>query len=127
MNSALDPDYQEVHEKRNAAKMGYGVCITKFTGSGGKFSSSDAHAEYVGMIRRLFNQHDIVWQTGEIGKVDEGGGGTVAKFMASYGLEIIDCGTALLGMHSPFEISSKADVYMTYRAYKVFLTKGFPR
>ncbi|MDX1778114.1 MAG: aminopeptidase, partial [Thermodesulfobacteriota bacterium] len=127
VNSALDPDYQEVHEKRNAAKMGYGVCITKFTGSGGKFSSSDAHAEYVGMIRRLFNQHDIVWQTGEIGKVDEGGGGTVAKFMASYGLEIIDCGTALLGMHSPFEISSKADTYMTYRAYKVFLSKGFPR
>ena len=127
VNSALDPDYQEVHEKRNAAKLGYGVCITKFTGSGGKFSSSDAHAEYVGMIRRLFNQHDIVWQTGEIGKVDEGGGGTVAKFMASYGLEIIDCGTALLGMHSPFEISSKADTYMTYRAYKVFLSKGFPR
>jgi aspartyl aminopeptidase len=127
VNSALDPDYQEVHEKRNAAKLGYGVCITKFTGSGGKFSSSDAHAEYVGMIRRLFNQHDIVWQTGEMGKVDEGGGGTVAKFMASYGLEIIDCGTALLGMHSPFEISSKADTYMTYRAYKVFLSKGFPR
>jgi aspartyl aminopeptidase len=127
VNSALDPDYQEVHEKRNAAKLGYGVCITKFTGSGGKFASSDAHAEYVGMIRRLFNQHDIVWQTGEIGKVDEGGGGTVAKFMASYGLEIIDCGTALLGMHSPFEISSKADAYMTYRAYKVFLSKGFPR
>ncbi len=127
VNSALDPDYQEVHEKRNAAKLGYGVCITKFTGSGGKFASSDAHAEYVGMIRRLFNQHDIVWQTGEIGKVDEGGGGTVAKFMASYGLEIIDCGTALLGMHSPFEISSKADTYMTYRAYKVFLSKGFPR
>ena len=127
VNSALDPDYQEVHEKRNAAKVGYGVCITKFTGSGGKFASSDAHAEYVGIIRRLFNQHDIVWQTGEIGKVDEGGGGTVAKYMASYGLEIIDCGTALLGMHSPFEISSKADTYMTYRAYKVFLSKGFPR
>ena len=89
--------------------------------------ASDAHAEYVGMIRRLFNQHDIVWQTGEIGKVDEGGGGTVSKFFASYGLEIIDCGTALLSMHSPFEISSKADTYMTYRAYKVFLSKVFPQ
>ncbi len=127
VNGALDPDYQEVHEKRNAAKLGYGVCITKFTGTGGKFAASDAHAEYVGMIRRLFNQHNIVWQTGEIGKVDEGGGGTISKFMASYGLEIIDCGTALLSMHSPFEISSKADTYMTYRAYKVFLSKGFPR
>ena len=126
VNGALDPDYQEVHEKRNAAKLGYGVCITKFTGSGGKFAASDAHAEYVGVIRRLFNQHNIIWQTGEIGKVDEGGGGTVAKFMASYGLEIIDCGTPLLSMHSPFEISSKADTYMTYRAYKVFLSKALP-
>ena len=123
VNGALDPDYQEVHEKRNAAKLGYGVCITKYTGSGGKYASSDANAEYVGMIRRLFNQHNIVWQTGELGKVDEGGGGTVAKFLASYGMEIIDCGTSLLGMHSPFEISSKADAYMTYKAYKAFLTK----
>ena len=123
VNGALDPDYQEVHEKRNAAKLGYGVCITKFTGSGGKYASSDANAEYVGIIRRLFNQHNIVWQTGELGKVDEGGGGTVAKFLASYGMEIIDCGTSLLGMHSPFEISSKADAYMTYKAYKAFLTK----
>ncbi|MEE9503563.1 MAG: aminopeptidase, partial [Thermodesulfobacteriota bacterium] len=123
VNGALDPDYQEVHEKRNAAKLGYGVCITKYTGSGGKYASSDANAEYVGMIRRLFNQHNIVWQTGELGKVDEGGGGTVAKFLASYGMEIIDCGTSLLGMHSPFEISSKADAYMTYKAYKTFLTK----
>ena len=123
VNGALDPDYQEVHEKRNAARLGYGVCVTKFTGSGGKYSSSDANAEYVGMIRRLFNQNSIVWQTGEIGKIDEGGGGTVAKFLASYGLEIIDCGTPLLGMHSPFEISSKADTYMTYKAYKVFLSK----
>lgn len=123
VNGALDPDYQEVHEKRNAAKLGYGVCVTKFTGSGGKYASSDANAEYVGMIRRLFNTSRIVWQTGEMGKVDEGGGGTVSKFLASYGMEIIDCGTPLLSMHSPFEISSKADVYMTYKAYRVFLTK----
>ena len=75
------------------------------------------------MIRRLFNRHNIVWQTGELGKVDEGGGGTIAKFMARYGMEIIDCGAALLGMHSPFEISSKADAYMTYRAYRVFLSE----
>lgn len=126
VNGALDPDYQEVHEKRNAAKLGYGVCMTKFTGSGGKYASSDANAEYVGMIRRLFNKNNIVWQTGEIGKVDEGGGGTVAKFLASCGMEIIDCGTPLLSMHSPFEISSKADAYMTYKAYKVFLSKDLP-
>lgn len=123
VNAALDPDYQEVHEKRNAARIGYGVCVTKFTGSGGKYASSDANAEYVGMIRRLFNEHGVVWQTGEMGKVDEGGGGTVAKFLASYGMEIIDCGTPLLGMHSPFEIAGKADTYMTCRAYKVFLTE----
>lgn len=123
VNAALDPDYQEVHEKRNAARIGYGVCVTKFTGSGGKYASSDANAEYVGMIRRLFNRHGIVWQTGEMGKVDEGGGGTVAKFLASYGMEIIDCGTALLSMHSPFEIASKADVYMTGKAYRVFLSE----
>ncbi len=123
VNGALDPDYQEVHEKRNAAKLGYGVCVTKFTGSGGKYASSDANAEYVGMIRRLFNRHTIVWQTGELGRVDEGGGGTIAKFLASYGMEIIDCGTVLLSMHSPFEIASKADAYMTYKAYKVFFTK----
>jgi aspartyl aminopeptidase len=123
VNGALDPDYQEVHEKRNAAKLGYGVCVTKFTGSGGKYASSDANAEYVGMIRRLFNRYTIVWQTGELGRVDEGGGGTIAKFLASYGMEIIDCGTALLSMHSPFEIASKADAYMTYKAYKVFFTK----
>jgi len=124
VNGAIDPDYQEVHEKRNAAKLGYGVCVTKFTGSGGKYSSSDANAEYVGMIRRLFNQNNVVWQTGELGKVDEGGGGTVSKFFASYGMEIIDCGASLLSMHSPFEISSKADAYMTYKAYKAFLTKN---
>jgi len=120
VNGALDPDYQEVHEKRNAARIGYGVCITKFTGSGGKYGSNDANAEYLGLIRNLFNSHNVIWQAGELGKVDEGGGGTIAKFLAIYGMEILDCGTALLSMHSPFEIASKADIYMTYRGYKVF-------
>jgi len=119
-NAALDPDYQEVHEKRNAAKIGYGVCITKFTGSGGKYGSSDANAEYLGHIRRLFNENNVVWQTGEIGRVDEGGGGTIAKFLAIYGMEVLDCGTPILSMHSPFEITSKADIYMTYKAYRAF-------
>jgi aspartyl aminopeptidase len=119
---ALDPDYQEVHEKRNAPRLGYGLCLTKFTGSGGKYGSSDAHAEYVHWVRNLFNQNKIIWQTGELGKVDEGGGGTIAKFLATLGLEIIDCGTPVLSMHSPFELVSKADLYMTYKGYKAFLT-----
>ena len=120
VNSALDPDYQEVHEKRNAARIGYGVCITKFTGSGGKYGSSDANAEYLAEIRKLFNDNKVVWQTGELGKVDEGGGGTIAKFLAIHGMEVLDCGTPLLSMHSPFEIASKADIYMTYKAYRAF-------
>jgi len=122
-NAALDPDYQEVHEKRNAARIGYGVCITKFTGSRGKYGSSDANAEYVADIRRLFNDNKVVWQTGEIGKVDEGGGGTIAKFLAVYGMEVLDCGTPILSMHSPLEIASKADIYMTYKAYDAFFNK----
>ncbi len=120
VNGALDPDFQEVHEKRNAARLGYGVCLTKFTGSGGKSGSSDASAEYVGRVRRIFNQAKIVWQTGELGRVDQGGGGTIAKFLAEYGMDIVDCGPSLLAMHSPFEISSKGDVYMTFQAYKSF-------
>lgn len=118
---ALDPDYQEVHEKRNAPRLGCGLCLTKFTGSGGKYGSSDAHAEYLYWIRNLLNQQGIVWQTGELGKVDEGGGGTIAKFLAALGLDIVDCGTPVLSMHSPFELVSKADLYMTYKGYKAFL------
>ena len=120
-NGALDPDYQEVHEKNNAARMGYGVCITKFTGSRGKYGSSDANAEYLAQIRKIFNRDKVVWQTGELGKVDEGGGGTIAKFLAVHGMEVLDCGAPLLAMHSPFELASKADAYMTYRAFRAFL------
>lgn len=122
VNAALDPDYQDVHEKRNAAKIGYGVCVTKFGGSGGKYSSSDANAEYLSYIRKIFNKDKVIWQTGELGKVDEGGGGTIAKFLAVHGMEVLDCGTPILSMHSPFEIAGKGDIYMTYRAYKAFLS-----
>jgi len=121
VSNALDPDYQDVHEKRNAARLGYGICLTKFTGSGGKYGASDANAEYVGWLRNLFNKHEVVWQTGELGKVDEGGGGTVAKFLAPYGMQIIDCGPPVLSMHSPFEIAHKGDIYMAYKGFKVFL------
>ncbi|MBW1917314.1 MAG: aminopeptidase [Deltaproteobacteria bacterium] len=124
VNGALDPDWPEVHEKNNAARMGYGVCLTKFTGHGGKYMANDAHAEYVGWIRRIFNRQGVVWQAGELGKVDEGGGGTIAKFLAIHGMDIIDCGTPLLSMHSPFEVSSKGDLYMTYKAYWSFFTAG---
>ena len=120
VNGAINPNYQDVHEKQNAAKIGYGVCLTKFTGSGGKYNANDATAEYVGEIRHLFNTKGVVWQMAELGKVDEGGGGTIAKYLAEYGMDMIDCGTALLGMHSPFEVSSKMDVYETYRAYQAF-------
>lgn len=121
VNGALDPDYQEVHEKGNAARLGYGICITKFTGSRGKYMASDASAELMGEIRRLFNENGIVWQYGELGKVDEGGGGTIAKDMAERGMDVVDTGPVLLDMHSPFEISSKADIYMTYKGFKIFL------
>ena len=121
VNAAVDPNFQEVHEKRNSAIIGQGVSIMKYTGHGGKIGSNDADAEYVGWLRRLLNDKKIVWQTGEIGKIDEGGGGTVAKFLASYGLNIIDCGPPVLSMHSPFELISKGDLFMTFRSYKSFL------
>jgi aspartyl aminopeptidase len=121
VNGAMNPTYQDVHEKQNACYLGHGLCLTKFTGHGGKVGANDAHAEYVAYVRRIFNDEGILWQTGELVKIDEGGGGTVAKFLAEYGMDIIDCGTPLLTMHSPFEISSKLDVYETYRAFKAFL------
>jgi len=120
VNGGLDPDYQDVHDKRNAARLGYGVCITKFTGSRGKSGANDANAEYVGWLRNLFNKNSVVWQTGELGKVDEGAGGTIAKFLAAHGMDVIDCGPPLLSMHAPFELSSKADVFASYKAYLAF-------
>jgi aspartyl aminopeptidase len=120
VNGAVNPTYQDVHEKQNACLMGYGICLTKFTGHMGKSGASDANAEYVAEIRSLFDREGILWQTGELGKVDAGGGGTVAKFLALYGMDIIDCGTPVLTMHSPFEVSSKLDLFETYRAFKVF-------
>jgi len=122
VQAALDPNYPEVHEKQNAGKLGYGVCLEKSTGHRGKSGASDARAEYVGEIRRIFNENKVAWQMTEIGKVDEGGGGTVAKYLAIYGMDIIDCGPAVLSMHSPFEVASKADIFETYKAYRAFLS-----
>ncbi len=120
VNAAMDPDFKEVHEKMNAAKLGHGVCITKFTGARGKSGSSDANAEFVGMVRQLFNKNKVVWQTGELGKIDQGGGGTLAKFLAEKGIQILDCGPGLLSMHAPMEISSKADLFMTIKGFQCF-------
>ncbi len=119
--AALDPDWQEVHEKQNAGVLGYGPCFSKFTGSRGKSGASDADAELVGFMRGLLNAKNIPWQMAECGKVDLGGGGTVALFLASYGMQVIDCGPAVLGMHSPFELISCADLFATVEAYKAFL------
>ncbi len=121
VNAAINPNYQNVLEKTNAAKTGYGVVLTKYTGAGGKYGTNDASAEFVGEIRRLFNKNKVIWQTGELGKVDEGGGGTVSEYISQHGVETVDCGPPLLGMHSPFEVCSKADLYETFKAYKVFL------
>ena len=120
VNAALNPMYQDVHEKQNACYLGRGVCISKYTGHGGKVGASDANAEFVGDIRRIFSLEGVLWQAGELGKIDEGGGGTVAKYLAEYGMDILDCGPSLLAMHSPFEISSKLDMHETYKAFRAF-------
>lgn len=121
VNAAVDPTYPEVFEKMNCSFISAGVVLTKYTGSRGKYDSNDANPEFVAAMRRLFDEHQVVWQVGELGKVDIGGGGTVAQYMARYGMEVVDCGVAVLGMHSPFEVVSKADVFMACQAYKAFL------
>ncbi|HDD60728.1 MAG TPA: aminopeptidase [Euryarchaeota archaeon] len=122
VNAAVNPIFKDVHEVQNAALLGRGVVVTKFTGSGGKYSANDATAEFVGFIRRLLNSASIPWQTGELGRVDEGGGGTIAKFLAEYSMDVIDMGPGLLAMNSPFEISSKVDLLSSYLAYREFLS-----
>ncbi|HEY8348305.1 MAG TPA: aminopeptidase [Clostridiales bacterium] len=120
VNAAVDPNYESVYEKRNATYLGHGIVLQKYTGARGKYDSSDASAEFVGEVRKLFNDNGIFWQTGELGKVDEGGGGTIAQYAANLGIDVLDCGLSVLSMHSPFEITSKIDIYITYNAYKVF-------
>ncbi|MGB9749552.1 MAG: aminopeptidase [Caldisericia bacterium] len=123
VNAGFDPNYKEVFEPKNAAYINNGVVMTKFTGRGGKYESNDASAEFVGKVRNLFNENNVVWQTAELGRVDEGGGGTVALFFARKGMDVVDMGPAVLSMHAPFEIISKGDLYSTYHAYKIFLER----
>ncbi len=126
VGAAVDPNWEGVYDKYNAPRLGCGIVITKYTGSGGKYSASDANAEFVADIRRVFNENKIIWQTGELGKVDQGGGGTIAQFMARYGMDVLDCGPALLSMHSPIEIAHKGDIYMCYKAFEAFLNSPGP-
>ncbi|MDI6861443.1 MAG: aminopeptidase [Caldisericia bacterium] len=123
VNAAFDPNYKEVYEPKNSAYINNGVVMTKFTGRGGKYESNDASAEYVGKIRKLLNENGVIWQVAELGKVDEGGGGTVAMFFARKGMDVIDMGPAVLSMHAPFEIISKGDLFATYHSYKVFIER----
>lgn len=123
VNAAYDPDFADVYAKHNSAYLGKGIVISKYTGARGKAGASEASAEFMGEVRGLFNNAGVVWQTAELGKVDEGGGGTIAQFLANYNMDVVDCGPAVLSMHSPYEVVSKADVYHSYLAYNVFLEK----
>ncbi len=120
VNAAYDPNFPEVSERKNSSFVNNGVVITKYTGARGKGGTSDASAEYMGKIRRMLNANDVVWQIGELGKVDAGGGGTVAMYVANLDIDTIDLGVPVLSMHAPLEVVSKLDVYMAYKAFKVF-------
>ena len=124
VNGAFDPTFPDVFERRNSAQLNYGAVITKYTGSGGKGGTSDASAEYMGKIRKILGDAGVIWQTGELGKVDAGGGGTVAKYIANLGVDVVDIGVPVLSMHSPFETVAKLDVYMTYKAVLAFFERA---
>jgi aspartyl aminopeptidase len=121
VNAGLDPTFQDVMERRNASMLNYGVVLTKYTGARGKSGTSDASAEFVASVRNMLDSANIIWQTGELGKVDLGGGGTVAMFIANRGVDVVDLGVPVLSMHAPFETTSKLDVYMCYRAMYEFM------
>lgn len=121
VTAAYDPNFPSVFEKMNSAILSCGTCMSKFTGSGGKSSSNDASAEFVGEIRKAFASEGVVWQTAELGKVDAGGGGTVAKFVAKLNIDTVDLGVPVISMHAPFEVVSKADLYSNYKAFLAFM------
>ena len=121
VSAGFDPLYASAFEKKNAAWLGRGVCFNKFTGSRGKSGSNDANAEFIARLRRIMDENKVSWQTAELGRVDLGGGGTIAYICALYGMEVIDSGVAVLCMHAPMEIISKADLYEAFKAYKAFM------
>ena len=121
VNAAFDPLYSDVFKNNSSSFLGSGVVFNKFTGSRGKSGSNDANAEYLAVLRNILDNHNVHFQMSELGKVDAGGGGTIAYIMSLYGMEVIDCGVAVLNMHAPWEVTSKADIYETYKCYKAFL------
>lgn len=121
VDAGLDPIYAHVSDKLNAGRLGYGIGVCKYTGSRGKSGASDANAEYVAEIRGIFEKANVPYQLTELGKVDVGGGGTIAYILANKGVDVIDCGVPVLSMHAPYEVTSKFDVYCAYRGYKAFL------
>ncbi|MDR1395324.1 MAG: aminopeptidase [Deltaproteobacteria bacterium] len=124
VEAGLDPTFKEVHDVINAARLGYGPCLVRYTGGAGKYGASEARAEYMALIRRIFDENKIFWQSTLLGKQEYGGGGTVALSLAYNGLSVADCGAPVLSMHSPFEITSKADIWMTGRALEIFFQKA---
>ena len=120
VNAAFDPNYPEVLDRRNAAMINHGAAFTKYTGARGKSGTSDASAEFVGKVRRIMDANNVKWQMAELGKVDLGGGGTVAMYLANLGMDVIDIGVPVLSMHAPFEVVAKYDVYMVYKAIEAF-------
>ena len=120
VGAGVDPNYQNVSEKNNASFIGYGVELNKYTGSRGKSGASDANAEFVAKVRNIFETNNIKYQVSELGKVDLGGGGTIAYILANKGMDVIDCGVPVISMHSPYEVTSKYDIYSAYEAYKAF-------
>jgi len=124
VTAGFDPNFPEVMDKMNSAYIGRGLVISKYTGSRGKSGCNDANAEFVALLRRIFNENSVVWQTGELGKVDQGGGGTIAYILANYGAEVVDCGVALFGMHAPYELASKVDAYMASKGYEAFFKEA---
>lgn len=121
VSAAFDPNFPEVMEKKNSAYLGHGITFNKYTGSRGKSGSNDANPEYIAKLRKVMDDNNVAFQTAELGKVDQGGGGTIAYILANYNMEVIDCGVAVLNMHAPWEIASKVDIYEAYRGYCAFL------
>ncbi|MFW5669853.1 MAG: aminopeptidase, partial [Acetivibrio ethanolgignens] len=124
VSAAYDPAYATVFEKKNTAYFGKGIVFNKYTGARGKSGSNDANAEYLGRIRQMLEKHKVAFQTSELGKVDAGGGGTIAYIMSLYGMEVIDSGVAVLSMHAPWEVTSKADLYEAKKGYAAFLKEA---
>jgi aspartyl aminopeptidase len=123
VTAGMNPNYKNVHDPANASFLGFGVSVEKYGGGGGKYSTHDAHAEYMAYLRNILIKNDISWQTGELGKIDIGGGGTIAMYMSRYGMDCVDAGPCVLGMHSPYELTSKVDIFSAYQFYKAFFNE----